>query len=109
MKFLLPVCIVVLAVLQSCNKQEASPSPSVDENETYSLTNVLPEYRGVENDTVRIALYPHARLFYLDMKKPAGVSTLNSILTAEKLGVQIRVRVYKRPHITAGDEIAGGY
>lgn len=106
---LMPVAFVLLVFTNACKKQENTVDAFPKTGDTYALGSVLPELRAVDKDTARIALYPHARWFYLDMKMKNSQKYLTMIQTAGKAGRQVKARIFKRPISMSGEEIAEIY
>ena len=103
------LAFVLLVLSNACKKQETTVDAFPKTGATYELGSVLPDLRTVDKDTARIALYPHARWFYLDMKMKNSQKYLTMIQTAGKSGRQVKARIFKRPIGTSGEEIAEIY
>ncbi|GAB3782178.1 hypothetical protein GCM10028818_37500 [Spirosoma horti] len=103
------VALVLLVFSNACQEQENTVGTFPKAGDTYELGSVLPELRTIDKDTARIALYPYARWFYLDMKMKNSQKYLTMIQTAGKSGRQVKARIFKRPVSTGGEEIAEIY
>lgn len=103
MRYLLPVIFVLLVI--SCKTSE--PSTGITKGgDTYETGPVLPELRIIKSDTAWIALYPYARMFYMDMKIKNSERFIKMIQTAEKKPAPVRTMIFKRPMNLGGEEIA---
>ncbi|WP_420149769.1 hypothetical protein [Spirosoma sp.] len=103
------ITLMPLLALNACQKHNEAVVTRSKTGETYELGTVLPELRTIQNDTARIALYPHARWFYLDMRMTGSQEYLALIQSAAKSGRQIKARIFKRPAGVYGEEIAQVY
>lgn len=103
------IAFVVLVSANACKTHEEAIKALPKVGDTYELGSVSPEVRTIENDTARIALYPHARWFYLDMTIKGSQDYITLIQTAAKSGRQVKARIFKHPATTSGEEIAEIY
>lgn len=103
------IAFVVLIALNACKKPRETQVTLPKLGGTYELGSVSPELRTIKNDTAWIALYPHARLFYLDMRMKGSQDYLTLIQVAAESGHQIQARIFSRPATTNGVEIAQIY
>lgn len=88
--------VVFLSLFFSCAKQNGKAKEKrIKEGETIEIGLVFPEVRTAKNDTVMLALYPHARFFFIDLGLKSSDSYINLIKKANKADVPLRVRVYK--------------
>lgn len=103
MKYILPCIFALLAI--SCKTSEPATG-IIKAGDTYETGPVLPELRVIKNDTAWIALYPSARIFYMDMKIKNSAGFIKMIQTAEKKPAPVRTIIFKRPANLTGEEIA---
>jgi len=88
--------VLFLLLLSSCTKHNGKAKEKrIKEGETIEIGLVFPEVRTTKNDTVMLALYPHARFFYIDLGLKNSDSYIDLIKKANKADVPVRVRVYK--------------
>ncbi len=85
------ICAILL--LASCHKQNAKVREKI--GDTVEVGLVFPEMRTTNNDTLKLALYPHARFFFLDLGLKNSDGYINLIKKANKADAPVRVRVYK--------------
>ena len=88
--------VLFLLLVSSCTKQNGKAKEKrIKEGETIEIGLVFPEVRTAKNDTVMLALYPHARFFFIDRGLKNSDSYINLIKKANQADVPLRVRVYK--------------
>jgi hypothetical protein len=88
--------VLFLLLLSSCAKQNGKAKEKrIKEGETIEIGLVFPEVRTAKNDTVMLALYPHARFFFIDRGLKNSDFYINLIKKANQADVPLRVRVFK--------------
>ena len=107
MKYFL--AIVVLTVLNACQKSEFPAGRLTKEGPTYETGPVLPELRKAERDTAIVVLYPNARVFYIDLKSKNSEFYTKMLKSAEKNQLPVNVRIFSRSVNLKGEEIAEVY
>jgi len=78
----------------SCSKQNEKRK-RVKEGDTIAAGLAFPEIRSTQNDTVKLALYPSASFFFIDLGLKNSDGYIKLIKEANKADVPVRVRVYK--------------
>lgn len=88
--------IAAILLFASCKKHGVKTKEKrVKEGAMVEIGLVLPEIRTSENDTVKLALYPHARFFFIDLGLKNSDGYINLIKKAVKEDLPVRVKVYK--------------
>lgn len=98
-----------LMLLNGCQKNDYTAGTIVKQGETYEIGAVLPELRFIKNDTAHVALYPSARVFYLDLRIKNSEQYIRMIRSAQKGNLPVRARIFTRPYSLAGEEISEIY
>ncbi|CAL1517407.1 hypothetical protein [Chitinophaga sp. MM2321] len=94
--FFCTISIGALVLLGSCKKtHDKAQEKRVKEGATLEVGLVLPEIRTTQNDTVKLALYPHARFFFIDLGLKNSDGYIDLIKKANKADVPVRVKVYE--------------
>lgn len=93
----------------SCSKKNKEEAVVMQDGKTYELGTVLPELRNTSNDTIFLALYPHARMFYLNRKLKNSALYLQIINDAVKAGKPVKARIFKRDFNGGSEEVAAIY
>nr|WP_157246977.1 hypothetical protein [Pedobacter panaciterrae] len=86
--------IVAIMFSAACKKKNEA-AKRIKEGTVVEIGAVLPEIRDTRNDTVMLALYPHARFFFIDLSLKNSDKYINLIKQANKKDIPLRVRVYE--------------
>lgn len=81
--------------LENCSKPVGNTLKRVKEGNMVELGMVIPEIRAKHNDTLNLALYPHARVFFMDMRLKNSEGFIELIKKANKADLPVRVKVYE--------------
>ena len=101
----------IIFSMLSCSKNSHSSREKIKkQGETYELGVVIPEIREIKQDTARLALYRHARWFFLDLKMINSDQYIALINAANKKNLPVRAKVFKDSYKpNAGEEVAEIY
>lgn len=86
--------IAIVLISSACTKQN-NKSKRIKDVPTSELGTVFPEIREIKNDTVKLALYPHATFFILDLGLKESEQKLKMIHEANKSDVPVKVKVFQ--------------
>lgn len=102
---------VIIFTMSSCSKNSHTSRGKIKkQGETYELGVVIPEIREIKQDTAHLALYGHARWFFLDLKMVNSNQYIALINTANKKKLPVRAKVFKDSYKpNAGEEVAEIY
>jgi len=99
----------ILIFFSACQRNDYVVGTPEKEGATYDTGPVLPELRHIKNDTALVALYPSARVFYLDLKIKNSERYINMIRSAQKHNKPVRAKIFTRPYTMNGEEISEIY
>ena len=105
------VTVTTIFTISSCSKKtHVEGEKTIKHGQTYDVGIVIPEIREIKQDTAHLALYGHARLFYLDLKMINSDQYIALIKAANKKRYPVRARVFKDSYKqNVGEEIAEIY
>jgi hypothetical protein len=112
MKYILfLVTVAIIFTIPSCSKKSYIKREKITKHgQTYDAGVVIPEIRSIRQDTAHLALYGHARLFYLDLKMVNSEQYIALINSANKKKYPVRARIFKDSYKpNAGEEVAEIY
>jgi hypothetical protein len=103
--------VIIVFAISACSKNSHAKREKVKkQGETYELGVVIPEIREIKQDTAHLALYGHARLFFLDLKMVNSDQYIALIKAANKKKYPVRAKVFKDSYKpNAGEEVAEIY
>lgn len=89
-------CMATMLIPSACTKQN-NPDHNKKSKDapTSELGIVFPEIREIKNDTAKLALYPYATFFIIDLGLKGSEQKLKMIREANKSDVPVKVKVFQ--------------
>ncbi|PYF77044.1 hypothetical protein [Pedobacter nutrimenti] len=90
------VCTALIFSLVCCSKHNSdTQGKRIKEVAKIDIGIVLPEIRNRRNDTVDLALYPNARVFFIDLGLRDSDHYLDLIRRASQANMPVRAKVFE--------------
>jgi hypothetical protein len=105
------VMVTTIFTISSCSKKSHIKGEKITKHgQTYDAGVVISEIREIKQDTAHLALYGHARLFYLDLKMINSDQYIALIKAANKKRYPVRAKIFKDSYKqNVGEEVAEIY
>jgi hypothetical protein len=89
-------CLAIMLIPPACTKQNnPDQNKKIKDAPTSELGTVFPEIREIKNDTAKLALYPYATFFIIDLGLKGSEQKLKMIREANKSDVPVKVKVFR--------------